>query len=74
MLLHVRNINDHYPNGGKRTQILRILGEDSEVSLRQPSTSERTTFTQLPRFSYLSLRDMCMQHQLQPTLARQLLV
>lgn len=59
MLLHVRNVNSDQ-NGGERTQILRVLGEDSEVSLNQPSITERTTFTQILKFSYVSLREARM--------------
>lgn len=55
ILLDVRNVNYHYQSSKEQIQTSRILREDSDVSLCQSSTGERTTSIQLPRFSYASL-------------------
>lgn len=44
LILDVRNVNYHYQSSGEKTQTLWVLGEGSEASLCQPSTSEGTPF------------------------------
>lgn len=44
LLIDVRNVSYHLQSSGEKTQTLWVLGEGSEASLCQPSTSERTLF------------------------------
>lgn len=44
LLIDFRNVSYHLQSSGEKTQTSWVLGEGSEASLCQPSTSERTLF------------------------------